>query len=82
MDTHIIFVKFHHIPKINTVTRGKNSISYFGSVLWNSIPANIRNIETLDGFKAEIKKWKPINCPCQLCQDYVGNLGYVNISHS
>ena len=55
------------IPNINTVTKGKNSISYFGSVLWNSIPASIRNIE---------------DCPCQLCKDYVANLGYVNISNS
>ena len=70
------------IPNINTVTKGKNSISYFGSVLWNSIPASIRNIEDFDVFEIEIKKWKPTNCPCQLCKDYVANLGYVNISNS
>ena len=26
------------VPSINTVFKGLNSISYFGSVIWNSIP--------------------------------------------
>ena len=68
------------VPGINTVTRGKKSIRYFGSILWNSISSNIRNIEISEVFKKEIKKWRPINCPCQLCKNYVGNLGFVNIS--
>jgi len=70
------------VPGINTVTRGKKSIRYFGSILWNSIPSNIRNIEIFEVFKKEIKKWRPINCPCQLCKNYVGNLGFVNISNN
>ena len=39
------------LPSINTVAKAKASISYFGYVLWNSIPANIRNIEMFEGFK-------------------------------
>ena len=27
------------VPSINTVFKGQNSIGYFGSVIWNSIPA-------------------------------------------
>ena len=26
------------LPNVNTVFKGENSISYFGSVIWNSIP--------------------------------------------
>ena len=29
-------------PSINAVVKGQNSISFFGSVIWNSIPAELR----------------------------------------
>ena len=30
------------VPSINTFFKGQNSISYFQSVIWNSIPAELR----------------------------------------
>ena len=50
--------------------------------MWNIIPTEIRNIESLEQFKLKIKKWKPTNCPCRLCKDYVPNLGFVNIVYT
>ena len=32
------------VPSINTVFYGANSINYFGSVIWNSLPNDLRNI--------------------------------------
>ena len=32
------------VPSINSVFKGQNSISYFESVIWNSIPAELREI--------------------------------------
>ena len=65
---------------INTVFKGHNSISYFRSVIWNSIPAELRGINSFQVFKSEIKTWPPTNCPCRLCKNYIGNLGFVNIA--
>ena len=45
------------VPSINTVFKGQNSISYFGSVIWNSIPAELRQINSFQVFKSEIKPW-------------------------
>ena len=42
------------VPSINTVFKGQNSISYFGSVIWNSIPAELRRINSFQVFKSEI----------------------------
>ena len=39
------------IPNINSVRFGKGCIRYFGPVIWNSIPAKIRNAKTLSSFK-------------------------------
>ena len=61
------------VPSINTVFKGQNSISYFGSVIWNSIPAELRGINSFQVFKSEIKAWRPTNCPCRLCKNYIEN---------
>ena len=68
------------VPSISTVFKGQNSISYFGSVIWNSIPAKLKEINYFQVFKSEIKAWRPTNCPCRLCKNYVENLGFVNIA--
>lgn len=67
-------------PNVNTVHYGKDSLAYFGSVIWDLIPGDIKEIENLYKFKNEIKKWKPDECPCRLCQIYIGGLGYTNIT--
>ena len=38
------------VPSINTVFQGQNCISYFGSVIWNSIPAELREINSFQVF--------------------------------
>ena len=68
------------VPSINTVFKGQNSISYFGSVIWNSIPAELRGINSSQVFKSGIKAWRPTNCPCRLSKNYIGDLGFVNIT--
>ena len=47
------------IPNMNSVRFDKGFIQYFGSVIWNSIPAKIRNAKTLSSFKKKLRKWKP-----------------------
>ena len=68
------------LPNVNTVFKGQNSISYFGSVIWNSIPFKLRKASSYQIFRSEIKRWRPTNCPCRLCKNYIGNLGFINIS--
>ena len=67
------------IPNINSVRFGKGSIRYFGPVIWNSIPAENRNAITLSSFMKKIQKWKPSNCQCWFCVDFLGGIGFINI---
>ena len=67
------------IPRVNTSLKGQNSIRYLGAIIWNSLPTDIRNIDSLEQFISKIKKWKPVNCPCRLCKTYVKNLGFVDV---
>ena len=64
------------IPSVSTESYGKNSLKYFGPIIWNSIPTRLRNIETLTEFKKEICKWKIDKCPCGLCKNYIGIVGF------
>ena len=68
------------VPSINTVFKGQNSVNYFGSVIWKSIPAELRGINSCQVFKSEIKAWRPTKCHYRLCKNYIGNLGFVNIA--
>ena len=64
------------LPEVNIVHYGHDSLRYFGSKVWNMIHAHIKNIESFEKFKAEIKKWSPNVCPCRLCKTYVSWVGY------
>ena len=67
------------VPSINTAFKGQNSISYFGSVVWNSISAELREINFFQVFKSEIKPLQQTNCPCRLSKNYIEHLGFVSI---
>ena len=67
------------IPQIRTVLKGSNSIRYFGPIIWNLIPEELKNITSLNIFKKEIRRWKPKNYPCRICRNYVHNLGFVEL---
>ena len=64
-------------PRINSVYFGKESLQYFGSVIWDKIPTNIKNSVNLSSFKNKIRNWSPDECPCRLCQTYLYRLGYL-----
>ena len=62
---------------IHGVYNGTESASFLGPKIWEQILAEIRNKESLDSFKREIKKWKPVDCPCRICKTSVSNLGFI-----
>ena len=66
------------LPKINTVSYGRESLRYRGPLTWELVPNDIKQSESLDLFKKKIKVWKPLGCTCRLCKDYIFNLGFIN----
>ena len=54
---------------IHSVYNGTESVSSLGpKILAKQILAKIKNKDSLDSFKKEIKKWKPTECPCRICK--------------
>ena len=62
------------LPIVRTVNYGIKSIRYLGPKIWESIPANIKEVER---FKSGIKKWKPESCSCRLCKTYLQQIVYM-----
>ena len=65
---------------IKTVSWGTETLSHIGPKIWASIPEQMKGY-SLSKFKFNIRKWKPIHCPCKICKDYIPNLGFTTISH-
>ena len=65
------------IPRVKSVNYGFESIRYLGPKIWESLPHELKDIESVASFKAAIKKWKPDSCPCRLCKTYLQNIGYL-----
>ena len=54
------------IPKVNRVSFGNKTISYFGPKIWNSLPPHIKSCENLETFKRVIKNWDGVTCNCRV----------------
>ena len=64
-------------PQVNSVHYGEDSLKYLGARIWEIILSEIKMCTHLSEFKTKIKKWVPIQCPCRLCRQYIGGLGYI-----
>ena len=66
-----------HLRSIKSVTLGSETLSHLAPKIWELVPVEIKNVDSVASFKRAIKKWKPINCPCRLCRTYVFQVGFV-----
>ena len=66
-------------PSVRTQKYGVRSLQNLGVILWNQLPKNIQEEDTLNKFKSYVKKWRPIKCPCDLCGTYLRGLGKINL---
>ena len=64
------------IDHVNTETYGKQSVSYQGPKILNSILQEIETVTTLTAFKTKIKRWKSI-CLCMIWRIYIQLVGFI-----
>ena len=63
--------------KIRTTKYGLQSIKYLAPKIWELVPQNIKNCESLESFKSAIKSWSTDECPCRLCKRYIAQVGFM-----
>ena len=55
---------------------GIQSVRHLGPKIWNIVPQNARDSNSLDEFKSLIKFWRPDTCP-RLCKNYIAQVGFI-----
>ena len=61
----------------STIKYGINTIAFKGPQIWQNIPLEIRNSESLSLFKSNIKQMQNLPCRCKICRSFIVNLGYI-----
>ena len=56
---------------------GTESLRILGPKIWDLLPSDIRNANSLEAFKSKIKHWKVEQCPCRLCKVFIGGVGFL-----
>ena len=62
---------------IKTVRYGLKTISYMALKIWDLVPKEMKQVTTVNEFKAKIKIWKLENCPCRLCRSDLPQIGFI-----
>ena len=55
------------LESTRTATFGTRSISFKGSIVWNRLPAYLKEAESINKFKKLIRTWSGIECSCKIC---------------
>ena len=64
-------------PLVKSVFNGTEATSYLGPRIWDLVPLEMKQRESLTAFKKAIKTWNPHHCPCRLCKKYVAGIGFI-----
>ena len=65
-------------PNVNSEHFEISSLRYMAAKVWDMVPNDMKNVNEIETFKNNFRKWKPVNCHCKLCLDYVSCVGHVN----
>ena len=65
------------IENVKSTHCGIQSVGHLGPKIWNIVPQNIRESNSLNEFKSLIKFWKPDTCSCKLCKNYIAQMGFI-----
>ena len=58
------------LPKVKTMRFGTETVRFLGQKLWRTLPADIKESESLSVFKRKIRM-HTVRCDCRLCKRYV-----------
>ena len=60
-----------------SVRFGVDAIAFRACHLWHKVPIATKDSSSLEIFKAKLKLWSCDDCPCNLCNRFIANVGYL-----
>ena len=49
-------------PNVNSEHFGISSLRYMAANVWDMVHNDMKNVNEIESFKSNIRKWKPVNC--------------------
>ena len=65
------------IGNLKTVYYGTESLTNLDAKIWNLLPNEYKELKSLSTFKSRISNWVTDECPCRMCKNYVGKIGFI-----
>ena len=65
--------------RVKSVWHGTELVSYLGPKIWDLVPNEIKESESLNGFKFKIRRWVPEVCSCRISKKYLSHAGFIII---
>ena len=65
------------VRPVHSDYHGTESLSFLGPKIWELVPEDAKQSESLHISKKKIKQRVPSTCPCRLCCIYLQNIGFV-----
>ena len=57
-----------YLPSARPSCYGINYLAFWGSLLWNSLPSNVKQSYNLEEFKLKLMDLGNIHCACVVCR--------------
>ena len=68
---------YNHVNPKN-VNTGLQRLRCIGPKIWDLVPQDVKDADSLPIFKNKIRHWKPpLKSPCRLCLEFIPNLGFI-----
>ena len=61
-----------------TTTYGIDTISFRGPQIWQDLPQDIKNFDSLNLLKSNIKRYGTLTCHCKLCKSFIPCVGHID----
>ena len=62
--------------KVHSGYHDTESLSFLGPKIWDLVPVELKQSETLYSFKLKIRNWESSECPCRICKTYIQQVGF------
>ena len=57
--------------QVHYVYYGTESLFFPGPKIWDLVPLELKQLESLEVFRLKIKKWIPFECHCRLFRTFI-----------
>ena len=68
--------------QVHSVYHGTESLSFLGPKIWDLVPVELKQRESLYSSKFKIKNWIPFEWPSRICKIYIQRAGFFENSMS